>query len=199
MAKRYAEQSEAYRGHDNDANVHKHAKAFRNAIQIVHDPLGRPKLLLGESDGPAISFSQCRQKLWAALCSDTPNIGIDAAGPDEFTQDYPFARVFHEQELQNALQLTGRDLKKASALLWSIKEAAVKSLGCAFHLVDPLQTYVSLSSVENDGRHTFTVSLLGKALLRFPLLAGRRIVVRSRFQENMSLSIALLTQLKHPA
>ena len=27
-------------------------------IQVVHDPLGRPQLLLGECEGPAISFSE---------------------------------------------------------------------------------------------------------------------------------------------
>jgi phosphopantetheinyl transferase len=163
-------------------------------IQIVHDPLGRPKLLLSECDGPAVSFSECGGKLWAALCSDTPDIGIDAAGTDEFSKEYPFGRVFHIEELQQALQLTGGDLKKASALLWSVKEAAVKSLGCAFHLVDPLQICVSSSAVEKDGRHSFTVSLLGKALERFPMLAGRHIVVRSLFLEDMWLSVALLNR-----
>jgi phosphopantetheinyl transferase len=159
-------------------------------IQIVHDPLGRPQLLLGETAGPAISFSEAQGKIWAALCNDTSDIGIDAAGTDEFPQDYPFGRVFHEQELQDALQLTGGDLKKASALLWSVKEASVKALGCAFHLADPLQICVSPSAAEEYGRHTFTVSLLGKAPERFGMLADRGISVRSLFQEDMWLSIA---------
>lgn len=193
MAIRHTEQSEVYRGHDNDANSHKRAKTFCNAFQIVHDPLGRPKLLLGDCDGPAVSFSQCGGKLWAAICNDISDIGIDAAGTDEFSKDYPFGRVFHIEELASAVQLTGGDLKKASALLWSVKEASVKALGCAFHLVDPLQTCVSLSDAEEDGWYSFTVSLLGKALERFPLLAGRHIMVRSLFQEDVWLSIALLT------
>ena len=153
-------------------------------IQIVHDPLGRPQLLLGECEGPAISFSEGGGKIWAALCGDTSDIGIDAAGTDEFHKDYPFRRVFHAQELQHALRLTGGDLKKASALLWSIKEAAVKALGCAFHLVDPLQICVYPSAAEKDGWYTFTVCLSGKALVRFPMMAGRRILVRSLFQEE---------------
>jgi phosphopantetheinyl transferase (holo-ACP synthase) len=157
-------------------------------IQIVHDPLGRPRLLLGECEGPAISFSEGGGKIWAALCPDATDIGIDAAGTDEFPQEYPFGRVFGEQELQHALNLTCRDLKKAAALLWSVKEAAVKALGCAFHLVDPLQLCVNSSSVEN----CFTVSLSGKALARFPMMAGRGIAVRSFFQKNLWLSIALL-------
>ena len=161
-------------------------------IQVVHDPLGRPQLLLGECEGPAISFSKGGGKIWAALCGDTSDIGIDAAGTDEFHREYPFKRVFHPQELQHALRLTSGDLEKASALLWSIKEAAVKALGCAFHLVDPLQICVYPSAAEKDGWYIFTVCLSGKALVRFPMMASRCILVRSLFQEKMWLSIALV-------
>jgi phosphopantetheinyl transferase len=161
-------------------------------IQVVHDPLGRPQLLLGECEGPAISFSEGPGKIWAALCPDTSDIGIDAAGTDEFPKEYPLGRVFHTQELQQALRLTCGDLKKASALLWSIKEAAVKALGCAFHLVDPLQICVYPSAAEKDYGYLFTVCLSKKALVRFGMMAGRCIVVRSLFQEKMWLSIALL-------
>lgn len=161
-------------------------------MQVVHDPLGRPQLRLGEWEGPAISFSEYGGKIWAALCPDTSDIGIDAAGTDEFPTEYPLDRVFHVQELDHALTLTGGELKKASALLWSIKEAAVKTLGCAFHLVDPRQICVYPSAEEKDGWYIFTVYLSGKALVRFPMMASRSILVRSLFQENMWLSIALL-------
>jgi phosphopantetheinyl transferase (holo-ACP synthase) len=161
-------------------------------IQVVHDPLGRPQLLLGECAGPAISFSEGGGKIWAALCGDTSDIGIDAAGTDEFPKEYPFHRVFHVQELQHALRLTSGDLEKASALLWSIKEAAVKALGCAFHLVDPREICVYPSAAEKDGWYIFTVCLSGKALVRFPMMASRCILVRSLFQKKMWLSIALL-------
>jgi phosphopantetheinyl transferase len=161
-------------------------------IQMVHDPLGRPQLLLGECEGPAISFSEGGEKIWAALCGDTSDIGIDAAAADEFPKDYPFHRVFHSQELQLALRLTSGDLKKASALLWSIKEAAAKALGCAFHLVDPRNIRVHPSAVEKDGWSVFTVCLSGKALVRFPVMGSRCIWVCSLFQEKVWLSIALL-------
>ena len=111
-------------------------------IQVVRGLLGRPHLLLGEYRGPAISFSEGGGKVWAALCGDESDIGIDVAGTDEFQREYPFHRVFHAQELQHALRLAGGDLEKASALLWSIKEAVVKALGCAFHLVDPREITV---------------------------------------------------------
>jgi phosphopantetheinyl transferase len=162
-------------------------------IQVVHDPLGRPQLLLGECEGPAISFSEGGGKIWAALCGDMSNIGIDAAGTDEFPTEYPFHRVFQPQELQHALRLAGGDLEKASALLWSIKEAAVKALGCAFHLVDPRQITVYPSLGENVG-YTFPVGLSEKALVRFPVAAGQSLWVRSFPQRKMWLSIALLNR-----
>jgi hypothetical protein len=114
------------------------------------------------------------------------------AGTDEFQRGYPFHRVFHPQELQHALRLAGGDLKMASALLWSIKEAVVKALGCAFHLVDPRHITV-YPSVGGDGGYTFPAGLSGKALVRFPMAAGRSLWVRSLPQRKMWLSIALVT------
>jgi phosphopantetheinyl transferase len=118
------------------------------------------------------------------------------AGADEFHREYPFHRVFHPQEIQHALRLAGGDLGKASALLWSIKEAVVKALGCAFHLVDPRQITVYPSAkgaAGGDGGYTFPVGLSEKALVRFPIAAGRSLWVRSFPQVKMWLSIALLS------
>jgi len=162
-------------------------------IQVVRGLLGRPHLLSGVYRGPAISFSEGGGKVWAALCGDESDIGIDVAGTDEFHREYPFHRVFHPHELQHALRLVGGDLEKASALLWSIKEAVVKTLGCAFHLVDPRQIYV-YQSVGRDGGYTFPVCLSGKALVRFPIVAGRSLWVRSLPQRKMWFSIALLNR-----
>ena len=169
-------------------------------IQVVRGLLGRPHLLLGKYLGPAVSFSEGGGKVWAALCGDESDIGIDVAGTDEFQREYPFHRVFHAQELQHALRLAGGGLEKASALLWSIKEAVVKALGCAFHLVDPRQITVYPSvgwatggAVGGNGGYTFPIGLSGKALVRFPIGAGRSIWVRSIPQVKMWLSIALLT------
>ncbi len=170
-------------------------------IQVVRGLLGRPHLLLGEYRGPAISFSEGGGKVWAALCGDESDIGIDVAGTDEFQREYPFHRVFDPQELQHALRLAGGDLEKASALLWSIKEAVVKALGCAFHLVDPRQITVYPSvegatggAVGGNGGYTFPVGLSGKAQMRFPVSASRSIWVRSLPQRKMWLSIALLNR-----
>lgn len=162
-------------------------------IHVVHGPLGRPQLLSGEYRSPAISFSQGGGKVWAALCGDASDIGIDVAATGEFQGEYPLHRVFHDQELQHALRLTQGDLEKASALLWSVKEAVVKALGCAFHLVAPRQVHV-YPSIKWDRGYTFPVCLSRKALVRFPIGAGRwSIWVRSFPQEKMWLSLALLS------
>jgi phosphopantetheinyl transferase len=146
---------------------------------------------LGKYQGPAVSFSEGGGRVWAALCGDESDIGIDVAGADEFQREYPFHRVFLAQELQHALMLAGGDLEEASALLWSIKEAVVKALGCAFHFVDPRQITV-YPSTGRDGGYTFPVGLSKKALERFPIGASRSIWVRSLPQVKMWLSIALL-------
>jgi len=160
-------------------------------LQVAHSPMGRPHLLLGEVPGPSISFSEGGGTTWAALSGGASDIGIDVAAFDEFRGEYPLNRVFHDQELHHALRLTGGDVPQASALLWSVKEAVVKTLGCAFHLVAPLQVHV-LPPLEEDHGHTFPVGLSGKALARYPMAAGRSIQVRSFPQKKMWLSVALL-------
>ena len=160
-------------------------------LQVAHSPLGRPHLLLGEVRGPSISFSEGGGKVWAALCVDASDIGIDVAAAEEFQGEYPVHRIFHDQELHHALRLTGDDVTQASALLWSVKEAVVKALGCAFHLVAPLQVHVP-PALEGDSGYAFPVWLSGKALARYPMAAGRSIQVRSFPQGKMWLSIALL-------
>jgi phosphopantetheinyl transferase len=160
-------------------------------IQLVHDTLGRPHLLLGEHPGPAISFSTAGEEVWAALCGDESDVGIDVAGSAEFQEGYPVHRVFHVQELHQALELAGGDLAKAAALLWSVKESVAKALGCAFHLVDPRDIHVYPSAVA-DGGLAFSTHLSGKALVHFPMADRRPITVRSLPQTETWLSIAAL-------
>jgi hypothetical protein len=162
-------------------------------IQVIRDPLGRPHLRLGENRGPAISFSEAGGKMWAALCGDESDMGLDVAGSDEFQGEYPVHRVFHGHELDQALNLAGGDPARASALLWSIKEAVAKALGGAFHLVAPHHLNVHAAEGGDCGQ-TFPVSLSGEALARFPLSPGRSIWVRSLPQEKLWLSIALVIQ-----
>ena len=165
--------------------------------EVARGLLGRPHLLLGEIRGPAVSFSQGGGKVWAALCGDESDIGVDVAGADEFPKGYPYHRVFHPQELQHAVRLAGGDLELASALLWSVKESVVKALGCGFHLVDPRQISVYPSAADaagEGGGYTFPVGLSGKARGQFPIAAGRSLWVRSVLKGKMWLSIALLNR-----
>jgi phosphopantetheinyl transferase len=165
-------------------------------IQIIHDALGRPHLLLGEHRGPAISFSTAGEEVWAALCGDESDIGIDVAGSAEFQDGYPMHRVFHIPELHQALELAGGDLARAAALLWSIKEAVAKALGCAFHLVDPRDIHVYPSAVEHGGP-AFSVRLSGNARMRFPMADRPPITVHSLAQAGAWLSIAALNWPRH--
>ncbi len=162
-------------------------------MQVKSDPLGRPHLLVGQYPGPAISLSDGCGKIFAALCGDGSDIGIDVAASDEFQGEYPLHLVFHDRELHHALRLTGGDVANASALLWSIKEAAVKALGCAFHLVTPRQVHVS-QALEEEGGYIFPVCLTGKALERYPMDTGLSLWVRSFPREKMWLSVALLSR-----
>jgi len=166
-------------------------------LQVVRGLLGRPHLLVGESQGPTISFSEGGGKVWAALAGDESDVGIDVAGRDEFLGDYPIHRVFQPQELQHAVRLTGGDLAAAAALLWSVKEAVVKALGCAFHLVEPrhINVYPSAGGAAGEGEgYTFSVGLTGKAQERFPRDERRSLWVHSHLQGTMWLSIALLNR-----
>lgn len=160
-------------------------------IQLVHDALGRPHLLSREHRCPSISFSEGGGKVWAALCAGEAEVGIDVARGDEFPGTYPFLRVFHKEELDHALGSVGGDLGKASALLWSIKEAVVKALGCAFHGVDPRHITIYPGVGDDDG-YSFPVGLSEKALRRLLWAADRSLWVRTFPQEKMWLSIAAL-------
>ena len=169
------------------------AAATASPVQLVRGQLGRPQLLLGEAPGPAVSFSEGGGKVWGALCGDGSDIGIDVAGSDEFREGYPLHRVFQPAELKQALRLADGELAAAAALLWSIKEAAVKALGCAFHLVEPRQIIVSPEEEGRPGRDggtTCMVGLSGKARERFPLAASQPLRVRSFQQRQLWLSIA---------
>jgi phosphopantetheinyl transferase len=166
-------------------------------IRVARDQLGKPHLLRGEFRGPAISFSGGGGNVWAALSGDESDLGIDVALAEEFQGNYPVHRVFHPEELHHALRVAGGDLAQASALLWSVKEAVVKALGCAFHLVEPrhVTVYPSEAGVPvDDGWHSFPVGLSGKALVRYPLAVSRSLRVRSRPQSKQWFSIAVLNR-----
>lgn len=110
-------------------------------VSLELTALGQPRLFLGGQPGPAVSFSQAAGRLWAALTC-TGQVGVDAAMPAEFEAGYPMARAFRPAELDWARPLSGGATAGATALLWALKEAAVKALGVGFHLLDPLAVEV---------------------------------------------------------
>jgi hypothetical protein len=167
------------------------------SLQVVSGPLGRPDLQVGGVRGPAISFSAGGEAVWAALSGDDSDIGIDVAGAAEFAGDYPVHRVFHPEELSHALGLADGDRANACALLWSVKEAAVKALGCAFHRVDPLQVRVSPPVNESpgaDGGYDFPVALSAEAQSLLPPSANCSLSVHARPLSQLWLSIAHLNR-----
>jgi phosphopantetheinyl transferase (holo-ACP synthase) len=70
-------------------------------------------------------------------------VGIDVAWPAEFAGRYPYTRAFESKELESARMLTCGDSSRSAALLWSVKEAAVKAVGTGFHRHDPRHVNVS--------------------------------------------------------
>ena len=110
-------------------------------VSLEVTALGQPRLFLGGQPGPAVSFSQAAGRVWAAMTS-TGQVGVDAAMPAEFEAGYPMARAFRPAELDWARPISGGDTPDAAALLWALKEAAVKALGVGFHFLDPLAVEV---------------------------------------------------------
>jgi hypothetical protein len=106
------------------------------AVRIRHEPTGRPVLEIQGEESPFVSFSRSGAEVWAALSGDGP-VGIDAARSSEFRPPYPFRRVFNPNEWQEA-SLVCRSPDDVAPLLWTLKEAAVKALGCGFGDIDPL-------------------------------------------------------------
>ncbi|MCU0242198.1 MAG: 4'-phosphopantetheinyl transferase superfamily protein [Vicinamibacteria bacterium] len=107
-------------------------------LRLTYDPLGRPVLLRGDSDREselAVSFAHEERRSWAAL-SWNGRVGIDVAGAHDFRAPYPYGRVFTDRELEPVISLCSGDRPLAAALIWCVKEAAVKALGCGFHGLD---------------------------------------------------------------
>ena len=129
------------------------SRHLREELEITSDDFGAPHLVMQGAEGPGISFSYSKGTIWAALCREGLRCGIDAALGNDFTDDYPFQRVFSGEEIKDFLPVTDGSTSEAAALVWSAKEAVVKALGCAFHLVDPLEVRIRLSGELGEAIH----------------------------------------------
>jgi len=110
----------------------------RRTVILEETTLGQPLMKLGGQPGPAVSFSRTPGCLWAALTL-SGQVGVDAALTAEFEECYPFPRAFRPGEWDWARTWCRGDSSRAAALLWALKEAAVKALGVGFHFLDPLE------------------------------------------------------------
>ena len=126
------------------------ASRHEKALTFYKGALGRPCLLLGDEQGPSLSFSHGEGRLWGAMCSEG-SVGIDVAYPDEFAGGYPFGRAFSPEELDCAGGLCRNDRARGAALIWSVKEASVKATGAGFHLFDPLDVRVGIFLFREQG------------------------------------------------
>ncbi len=115
------------------------APAGASEIQIKSGALGKPELYVDGHEGPSVSFSHTAAATWGALCWTGGIVGIDVACREEFPHNYPFHRAFHEEEFSKELEITQGNISEAAVLLWTAKEAVVKCIGTAFHLIDPLE------------------------------------------------------------
>jgi len=154
------------------------------------------KLLLGECEGPAISFSEGGGKVWVLSVVMSLYIGIDVAGCDEFYREYPF----HRSSIHRSFTMPwgwGRRFGNGIRPALVCQGSRCKGPGMCIPSRDPRQICVFPSTGEGigvNGGYTFQVGLSGKALVRFPLAAGRNLWVRSLSERKMWLSIALLNR-----
>jgi phosphopantetheinyl transferase len=145
-------------------------------FSLDKDYLGKPRLFLGDREGPSLSFSYEEKRLWAAMGQDGP-VGIDVAYPEEFPENYPFPRAFNADELECAEGLCRGNRARGAALLWSVKEAAVKAIGTGFHFLDPLDVEVEISHFQEPW-------------IVFKLSAGRSITAWAREERKGWVTLA---------
>ncbi len=119
-------------------------------IRLEYDELGKPQLKIGESMDMAVSFSHVSDMLWAALSAPGNHLGMDVARAQEFEDNYPFRRAFHPGDLCSSM-LDVHGIRESAAMLWSVKEAAVKALGIGFGLLGPLD--IRIKSLEDRTTH----------------------------------------------
>lgn len=104
-------------------------------LLIGHDKYGCPHLQGEYSPPVSLSFSYNGQEIWGAVTKRF-SLGIDVETPRSFLAPYPYARAFAADDFRHATGICTRQ-EDAAALLWSCKEAAMKSRGTGFHCIDP--------------------------------------------------------------
>lgn len=166
-------------------------KIRSEALSLKTGELGRPYLTLDGRNGPSISFSYCAGILWACMAGVEMNVGIDAARAGEFQTGYPYSRAIDPEEMAHALATETGDVPEAAALLWSAKEAAVKALGCGFHLLSPRDvTLVPISGESIERRYALHLADSARSRLRKRAEIDMEVIAsrRSGFWISVALS-----------
>lgn len=157
------------------------------------DRLGKPYLLVHARTGPAVSFTYGPGMLWGCMAHGTGNVGIDVAWAGEFESGYPYDRVFAPEELTEGLARDVGGKAEAAALLWSAKEAAVKALGCGFHLVSPREIILVPGEKKIPARG-FGLDLAGRARRRLGIEGTGEMEIVTCWQRGLWLSVAASLQ-----
>jgi phosphopantetheinyl transferase len=158
--------------------------------QVATSSWGQPLLFLSGHIDPSISFSHVGDVTWAALCMDQYSVGIDAATGLDFSNGYPYQRIFHPDEFNN---FTDRyqSREKAGAALWSAKEAVVKALGCGYGHLEPVDLRVT-DIADSEDEEAFFISFARRAMKRLPWIAQEWVEVRIVQKETLFVSVALV-------
>jgi phosphopantetheinyl transferase len=136
--------------------VHPSFPATKNGQLIIHDEYGCPRLYIENKQPLSISFSYNGQEVWAAV-AEMDSLGIDVETLGNFLAPYPYNRAFLEDDFRVVSSFcTGKE--DAAALLWSCKEAAVKSRGTGFHFIDPRDVRILSCLQEGYCRYRVTVA-----------------------------------------
>jgi phosphopantetheinyl transferase (holo-ACP synthase) len=129
--------------------------------------------------------------MWAAAAGGTSAVGIDAAEPGEFPGSYPFSRAFVYGEVEVASDSLRIDFSQAAALIWSVKEASVKALGCGFHFFGPAEVRAVVLEANRDSVESRAT--LSKEAAQLGRGEGTMVIpVRSFRYETMWVSVALM-------
>lgn len=123
-------------------------------IGLTADALGKPRFVTDGGFPPVVSFSWENERLWAALSLDCNSLGIDAALAQDFRVCRSFARAFGQWEWKHLSGLCDFDSSWRAAMLWSIKEAAAKMLGCGFHFIEPGNVSVNVLGKNESAWHS---------------------------------------------
>ena len=148
------------------------------AFRLHQGSLGRPVLTVYPDLEIPVSYSRAGGRTYAALAA-RGSLGLDAARAEEFEPGYPYHRAFGPDEWPEVDSIC-RERPRAAALLWSLKEAAVKALGTGFNLFDPLAVSPAAKGRARDG-WLFTVT------------AGRNVISAASWPEERGwLTVAAL-------